>query len=346
MMLDFNDAQISLTADDILQKISEYDIFKFYCKNFIDIDKSFCSDLRIDNNPGCRIYLNSNNQLKYKDFASGDNYNCWNYVMNKFNCTYYEALNIISNDFNLSSIKTNIEPRLILTNDEFKTKIASIPKEKSTITIVEQPWGITDYNYWNQFGITFDILDEYNVFSAKYVYLNKGSRRLTFEYKKSNPCYAYRFTGEGRYSYKIYFPNHPDKKYKWLFSGGSSSDIEGYDQLPLNGDILILTKSLKDVMVLNILGYNAISLQGEKNKLEFDIHNKLKKRFNKIISFYDNDNTGLEGANYLYNEYKIGMIFVPIKTNCKDISDYVKSSSLEDGKKLMKELLNGNMEKH
>ena len=332
MMLDFNDAQISLTADDILQKISEYDIFKFYCKNFIDIDKSFCSDLRIDNNPGCRIYLNSNNQLKYKDFASGDNYNCWNYVMNKFNCTYYEALNIISNDFNLSSIKTNIEPRLILTNDEFKTKIASIPKEKSTITIVEQPWGITDYNYWNQFGITFDILDEYNVFSAKYVYLNKGNRRLTFEYKKSNPCYAYRFTGEGRYSYKIYFPNHPDKKYKWLFSGGSSSDIEGYDQLPLNGNILILTKSLKDCMCYRVLGYSAISLQGEGNKLEQSLVDKLLKRFDKIIINYDCDSRGILETNKLVEQYKFNCFYID---KHKDLSDYIKNEGLDRAKILI-----------
>ncbi len=332
MMLDFNDAQISLTADDILQKISEYDIFKFYCKNFIDIDKSFCSDLRIDNNPGCRIYLNSNNQLKYKDFASGDNYNCWNYVMNKFNCTYYEALNIISNDFNLSSIKTNIEPRLILTNDEFKTKIASIPKEKSTITIVEQPWGITDYNYWNQFGITFDILDEYNVFSAKYVYLNKGSRRLTFEYKKSNPCYAYRFTGEGRYSYKIYFPNHSDKKYKWLFSGGSSSDIEGYDQLPLNGDILILTKSLKDCMCYRVLGYSAISLQGEGNKLEQSLVDKLLKRFDKIIINYDCDSRGILETNKLVEQYNFNCFYID---KHKDLSDYIKNEGLDRAKILI-----------
>jgi hypothetical protein len=332
MMLDFNDAKISLTADDILQKISEYDIFKFYCKNFIDIDKSFCSDLRIDNNPGCRIYLNSNNQLKYKDFASGDNYNCWNYVMNKFNCTYYEALNIISNDFNLSSIKTNIEPRLILTNDEFKTKIANIPKEKSIITIVEQPWSIIDYNYWNQFGITFDILDEFNVFSAKYVYLNKGNRRLTFEYKKSNPCYAYRFTGEGRYSYKIYFPNHPDKKYKWLFSGGSSSDIEGYDQLPLNGDILILTKSLKDCMCYRVLGYSAISLQGEGNKLEQSLVDKLLKRFDKIVINYDCDSRGILETNKLVEQYNFNCFYID---KHKDLSDYIKNEGLDRAKILI-----------
>lgn len=328
MMLDFNDAQISLTSDDILQKISEYDIFKYYCKSFIDLDKSFCSELRIDNNPGCRIYINSNNQLRYKDFASGENYDCWNYVMKKFGCNYPEALNIISSDFNLSNRKINIEPRILLSNDEFKIKL-NTPREKSTITIVEQAWNIVDFNYWNQFGITFDILDEYNVFSSKYVYLLKGNKRYTFEYKKSNPIYSYRFTRDGAYSYKVYFPLHPDKKYKWLFSGGASADIEGYDQLPLSGDSLILTKSLKDCMCYKILGYPAISLQGEGNKLEQELVNKLLKRFNRIIINYDSDERGILETNKLIEQYKFNYFYID---KHKDLSDYIKNEGLDKAK--------------
>lgn len=332
MILDFNDARISLSSDDILEKISEYDIFKYYCKSFIDLDKSFCSELRVDNNPGCRIYITPNNQLRYKDFASGENYDCWNYVMRKFNCNYGEALNIISSDFNLSNIKPNIEPRILLSNDEFKLKLQNTPKIKSSITIVEQSWNITDFNYWNQFGITFDILEEYNVFSAKYVYLHKGDRRYTFEYKKTNPIYAYRFTRDGQYSYKIYFPLHPDKKYKWLFSGGASEDVEGYDQLPLNGDTLILTKSLKDCMCYRVLGYSAISLQGEGNKLEQSLVDKLLKRFDRIIINYDSDERGILETNKLIEQYKFNCFYID---KHKDLSDYIKNEGLDKAKTMI-----------
>ena len=56
-----------------------------------------------------------------------------------------------------------------------------------------------------------------------------------------------------------------EEEMQWLFNGGSAKDIEGYDQLSLNGDTLILTKSLKDCMCYRLLGYDAISLQGETN---------------------------------------------------------------------------------
>lgn len=326
-MLDFSDANIQITKEQILRVISEYDIFKYYCHNFQDLDKSFCSELRMDKNPGCRIYVNSYNQLRYKDFASGENYDCWNYIMNKYNCTYYEALNIIANDFRIKEMKIDIDPKTLLLNDNFKDKIIA-PKTKSIITITSQNFNITDYNYWNQFGINFDILNEYNVFSAKYVYLFKGDKRYQMEYTKTNPCYAYRFTRDGEYTYKIYWP-YADKHRKWLFSGGAAEDIEGYDQLRLHGDLLILTKSLKDVMCYRVLGYDAISLQGEANKLDSNLVNKLLKRFDRIIVNYDEDEEGIRGTVRLKNQFGFNSFFID---QYKDLSDYIKTEGLDKAK--------------
>ncbi len=338
--MNFENILPSITSSEILEKISEYDIFKRYCSNFKEIDVSFFSDLRITDTENCRIFITHGNELKYRDFKLGETLSCFQYVMKKFNCTYFEALSIISVDFNIKSGIISIEPRIITANDEFKLKVANnIPREKSIINIISQPWNSIDYNYWSSYKIPFNLLDEYNVYSAKTVFLIKGNKRIIFEYKKNNPCYAYRFTRDGGYSYKIYWPLTKDKKFKWLFSGGAQSDLEGIDCLPLTNKLLIITKSLKDVMVLNLLGYNSISLQGEANKLENDLYIKLSKRFNKIISFYDNDKAGEEGANYLLRTYNIDKIFIPLETNCKDISDYVKLNNLEEGRKLMNKII-------
>ncbi len=338
--MNFESVEIQLNASDILSKISEYDIFKKYCTNFKEIDVSFFSDLRITDTENCRIFITFNNELKYRDFKLGETLSCFQYMMKKFNCTYFEALNIISSDFNLSKSIISIEPRIITANDEFKLKIVNnIPKEKSVINIISQPFTIVDYDYWQQYYIPLSKLEEFDVFSVKYCYLIKANKRITFTYSKSNPMYGYRFTRDGSFSYKIYWPLSKDKKFKWLFSGGAQSDLEGIDCLPLTGNLLLISKSLKDVMVLNLLGYNAISLQGEANKLENDLYVKLSKRFNKIISFYDNDKAGEDGANYLLRTYNIDKIFIPLQTNCKDISDYVKLTNLEEGRKLMNKII-------
>ena len=336
-MFDFNDAKETLSINDILKYISEYDIFKYYCKNFEDIEISFCSELRVDNKPGCRIYITGENTLRYKDFASGENYNCWNYIMIKYGCTFYESLDIVANDFKISNKKITISPNLIIGKDSISIQPKIIKKVPSVITIMPQNWRLEDYQYWNQYSINFDLLQEYNVIPSKYVYLTKGIKRHIFEYNKYNPCYAYKFTYEGTTSYKIYWPLNKDKARKWLFSGGSSKNIEGYDQLPLHGDILILTKSLKDCMCYNLVGYPAISLQGEANKLEQDFVTKLLKRFNKIIINYDNDEQGIISTTKLVEQYQFQYFYID---KAKDLSDYIKDNGLDKAKELINKLIN------
>lgn len=337
MKLDISGASITPTATSILSKVSEFDIFKEYCGPFEEVDKTFCSELRNDKKPGVSIYINAQNSLRYKDFASGDHYDCFSYVMAKYNCTYHESLNIISNDFNLSSAKANISNAGIVFVSNKVAQKQQKPRPKAKIEIVSQNFNITDYEYWDQFGIPLSLLIEYNVFSAKYVYLTRGNKRVNFEYRKANPCYAYRFTNDGSYSYKIYWPLSKEAKFKWLFSGGASSNIEGYDQLPLSGETLILTKSLKDCMCYNVLGYPAISLQGESNKLENDLVVKLLKRFDKIIVNYDNDEAGYKGAKRLCDQYGFESIFID---GAKDVSDYIKANSIEEAREMIKLKLN------
>ena len=270
--MDFNNIDVSpITKESILKFVSEMDIFLRYCSNFKEFSKSFLSELRNENNPSCRIYTNDNNTLKYKDFASGDNFDCWNYVMQKFNCNYYEALNIISNDFNLGNGNMLINPRIIAANDEFK------PIIKSKIEFIKQPWNITDYNFWSQYCIDFKILDFYNVISASSVILYKGNERFIFHYSKSKPRYGYIFKN----SNKAYSP-YDDKIGKWLYDG-DVNNIEGWDQLDESGDVLVITKSLKDVMCYRILGINAISLPSESSRLTIKTVVNLRTRFKRII---------------------------------------------------------------
>jgi len=326
-MFNLEDAYTNITLDDIYSKVSEYELWKYYCSNFEGLEKPFRSDLYNDNNPDCWIYKATNNRLKYKDFGTGDSYGIIEYIQNKYNCTFKECITIISNDFNLAKSKILVTNETKLLNFE-----ENIPKDKARIDILSQSFNLTDFNYWNQYKIPLDLLQEYDVFSCKNVYLIKKEKIVTFTYTKNNPIYAYRFTNEGKYSYKIYFP-YAEKKFKWLFSGGSSKDIEGFDQLPLFGDKLILTKSLKDCIVYRILGYNAISLQGETNRLDQELVNKLLKRFDSIIINYDNDTEGIKNTIRLHNQYNFKYFYID---EFKDISDYIKGYGLEKTIELLK----------
>ncbi len=91
------------TKDMVLSNVSEYQIFKFYCHNFVEVGKLFRSDLRSDNTPSCSIKAFSKG-LYYKDFGTGEYYDCFSYVQRymkvKFNedLNFQETLKVISND--------------------------------------------------------------------------------------------------------------------------------------------------------------------------------------------------------------------------------------------------------
>ncbi len=335
--MNFDAIDIQVTTQEILSKISEYDIFKKYIYNFIELEQPFVSELRSSDTANCRITARYNS-LVYKDFKTGDSYDCWNYVMTKFRCNYFEALNIIVADFNIRKLeyKNEFIPIGTILNS---IKTHNVPREKSIIQILEQPFTIEDYNYWWDYKIPLTKLEEYDVYSVKYCYLIKGTKRIIFSYSKNNPMYGYRFTRDGSYSYKIYWPLTKDKKYKWLFSGGAAADIEGLDCLPLSGDILILTKSLKDCISFNMIGVPAISLQGEANKMEQSLVDKLLKRFDRIITCYDFDEEGIKGAKRMKQQFGFDYFF--IEEPYKDLAEYNKHNSLKKAKLMINDKING-----
>lgn len=338
MNFDFNDANINpISKEEILSKISEYYIFKKYIHNFIELDVSFMSELRTTDTANCRV-TDKYNSLVYKDFKSGDSYDCWNYVMKKYYCSFRESLNIIATDFNIRKLeyKNEFIPVGIIPNS---IKTHNVPREKSKLVITKQNWNIIDYDFWNSFGSSLNLLDIGEVYSAKSVQLLKNGQRYCYFYKKNNPIYIYNeydidlnFLG-----YRVYFP-FGDKNRKWL-NNSSGKAIQGIKLLPEKGQLLILTKSMKDVLTLYGLGYNAISLASETTSLMEYEYNKLINRFDNIISLYDNDETGIKYSQNNLDMWNIFYTFMPEYTNCKDVSDLYKKVGKEECKKILKKLL-------
>ncbi len=325
-----------ITSEFILNRISEFDIFKMYCSGFKELNQSFKSEFYNDTNPGCRIYQKPDGRLSYKDFGTGDSFDCFSYVQRKWNLTFNECLNVILNDFGLLKGQNIAIDKQFLLGKENVSKIEN-NASKVVISIVSRNWRLIDYNYWMKYGISFDLLEQYDVYPCSTVYLNSRGKTTVIQESKDNPIYAYRFEYEGVYSYKIYRPL-AEKRWKWLFSGGNSKNIEGFDQLPFFGKTLILTKSLKDCICFNLIGYPAISLQGEANKLENELVTKLLKRFDEIVVIYDNDDQGKKSSLSLQKQYNFRILFIE---EAKDLSDLIELKGLEESKIIIDKLING-----
>lgn len=73
--------------------------------------------------------------------------------------------------------------------------------------------------------------------------------------------------------------------------------------LPESGDYVVITKSLKDVMVLYEFGIPAIAPISENCYLTEAQHAKLVRRFKHVVLLYDNDRAGKYNAIKFYRKH-------------------------------------------
>lgn len=330
-MFNFDNASLQITKEEIFKYVTELQILERYCANYKVIDVSFKSEFYSDKNASCRILVSGNGIPYYKDYGNGDYFLAFDYVSRKYGSSYHETCNIIANDFGLKRTNLNVTPQLLLSNDTPK-----LVKTKSNIQVIVKPFSLIDYDYWLQYGISLQTLQFFNVKAVSHVYLNKGDRHYVFEYKNSNPLYSYKFFKNNTEYLKIYNPYSITKEGKWLSNVGSDC-LAGYDQLPLTGDLLILTKSLKDTMSYFELGYNAISFQAETNKISKKSWDELSKRFKRIVLNFDDDDAGRNATTNFVLDHAIDFYF--IDGGCKDLSDYIQRYGLKKAKKLIKNKL-------
>ena len=116
---------INITKEIILNRVSEEQIMEHYLG--IPIQKGlFRSPLRKDDKPTCSFYRDRRGRLIMKDF-SGD---AFAVVMEKFQCSYYMALQIIANDF-------GIIRRMDLTKHRPKIEYSGIKFEEKEATRIQ-----------------------------------------------------------------------------------------------------------------------------------------------------------------------------------------------------------------
>lgn len=329
-MFNFDSASLQITKDEILKYITELQILERYCSNYKSLNSSFKSEFYNDRNASCRIIVSNSGIPYYKDYGNGDYFLAFDYVSRKYGSNYHETCNIIANDFGLKSTNFNVTPQLLISNDAPK-----LVKVKSNIQVVVRPFNMLDYYYWNQYHISLATLQLFNVKACKNVYLVKGDKHYVFNHKNDSPLYSYKFFKNNTEYLKIYSPYSATKEGKWLSNVGADC-LQGYDQLPETGDVLFITKSLKDVMTFYELGYSAVGLQAETNKLSKKSYNELVKRFKRVILVLDNDDQGYTSTGDFLLEYDIEFFFIPDE---KDISDYIKKYGYKKAFNLIKKKL-------
>ena len=318
-----------ITKEFLLSKNSEETYMSTYLR--VPIKRGlFCSPLRKDHKPTCSFCHSKKGELMYHDFGTGFHENFVGVVMEIHKCSYQEALNVIAEDFGYIS-KAEDRPAV-------KIKVSNVKLEEKTETLIQikpKAFSEQELKWWKGFGVTEKTLKKYKVFSCDSIFLNgdyfsSSSPRV--------PIYGY-YCGKknGQELWRIYFPSK--RSFRFLSNVGKSY-IQGAKQLPKTGDVLLITKSQKDVMLAYELGIPAIAPCSEVLFLSNKQIQHLKKRFKTIVVCYDTDVTGIHNLKQIKVKYPdLHTFFIPRKYGVKDISDFFKKYGEEETRRLAGELL-------
>lgn len=317
---------MSISKEHILSKVDSYDILNhylqpFYGKGNLQSGKNFSNPLisTKQETPSFNIFQNpTTGQWRFKDFATGDEGSCFDFVMKLFSLSFPEAL---------EKINDNLCQNHVVSSQPFQ-----LNKEKEQVgvdyEIIRKSLDEPELAFWGQYGIDEATLAKFNVSSLKEY---RATSRDGKDYKKSSSDVSFIFAYENDYWVKLYKPLD-DKKYKFQHLGIKEHDyIFGWKQLPENDDVLIITGGEKDVMSLSAKGYNAIALNSETASLGKEIAKQLKSRFKKIIVLYDNDETGLKHSRVLAETHGFHRLQLPkFQDGGKDVSDYFANGETID----------------
>ena len=325
---------ILISRQDLLDYVSEEEIAFKYVHGFSKVDKSFKSEFRAEDIPSSRLFWGKHGYLMFKDFGDPnipEALSMIQYVAHKYQIDEQAAINKIAQDFGL--IGGSSELNIVGKRNKVKKVKQNSPSDL-IIKIKRRDFQQHDIEYWNQFGISLDILNKNNVKAISHLFYGNSP---PIEFSKNHLVYSLDYyVHEGIFRRKIYQPLSLTDKWK---SNCDFSIVQHYNRTPKEGgDLLFIQSSLKDCMVMEVMGYYSVAPNAESTWLPDYYWNKLKERWENIVIMFDNDDPGIAYAQRLSDKYNIPYIHTPINEP-KDISDFVKEYGLLEGNNLIKKLI-------
>ena len=312
-----------LTIDEVLKKISEYDIFRYYMpEKSWKLNTVTYSPFRNERNPSFLIG-NKNGYLSFIDFADTTRRGgCFDFVQMLFNlASLVDVLKMIDRDFGLGlSSKPTGEYKKIVA--EYKQP-EEIGKRYSLIQVVTRKFTNEELAYWAQYHQSIDDLRANNIYSIKKLYLNKQ----LFSLKETELRFGYLYDGH----WKIYRPFN-DRKTKWVPNNVPITAMDGKDDIK-NCKVAFINKSKKDYMVMKKVFPCCCAVQNEgiacfsPENVEY-----LKANSDVQILSFDSDVTGVANSQQITKLFDFGYLNVPknyLKEGIKDWADLAKAHGLQ-----------------
>lgn len=303
--------------------------YKYLGSNF-KIGGVCTSPFRVDSRPSFGVFIRKG-ELIFNDFGSNDSGTVVDFLFKYYKHNGISSIKEMSEKFKADF--ANLEGPELLNGMRHTDVSPEIIRRKKPFKLEVRVRKFRDYDaeYWGQYGISIGSLRVFNVFPISLYFVNGIS------YMADRLAYVYVESKDNKTFLKVYQPLN--KTMKWL-SNTNFSVHQGYRILPKDGQLLVYTKSLKDVMALReVAGIDSIGLQGEKARVKESVRAEYASRFTYNLTLFDNDTEGINLFNYFKNNYNIDGILIPKEFNSKDFSDLVKNTGRQFARKIITELI-------
>lgn len=319
-MLDF----LLYSGEEILERVDEYSLYCSYLEFEPLVGAKYHSPIRSstggseDTDPSFGIYEKkygkTPNEYMWKDQAIAKHGDIFDLVMFLLNLrTRREAMQQVLVDAGI------VEGRP-------SRRISTTATKKfvgySDISIKSWDFSERDLDFWRKFNIDKGLLKSYNVQSVKlyWLYADQSVPRYP---KGIGFCYNIWDKKQ------LYFP-WARKKDKFR-TDWTEACVPGYLQLEYNSPLLIITKSMKDVMCLRSFGYEAIAARGESILLPKECIAYMKRKYERILVLFDND------MKHNGELYEFDKVYVPqVLAGDKDVSDFCNNHGAADTAEMLR----------
>lgn len=308
-----------LTIENILSKITPYDIYRYYLMNVgvmvFRINREMSSPYHKDDNPSFLI-SDRGGTLHHIDFADtskrGD---CFQFVRDLLGISSLpETLAVIDRDFGLglSGRGSNIGAYKTITKGYEQPEISN--QRPSKIQVITRKFSREELAYWNNFYQDISDLRDENVYAPKKIYLDGKLYNIPLNE------IAFGYLYEEKY-WKIYRPFAPSKKEKWL-SNVPITCMDGKQNI-INCEKAFINKSKKDYLFMKKLIPTSCGIQNEGLACFSDENvDYIKNNSKKQILGFDNDEPGVKNSIQITKIFGFDYCNVPKEYLDEKITDW------------------------
>lgn len=318
-----------LTIEEVLRRVSEYEIFRFYMGNIEWKLNNVCISpfprtTGYEQHPSFLISNRSGN-IHFIDFGDTDKKgDCFTFVKLLYNLsTIDEVLKKIDSDLSLG-IRVKPQSFTIERARQLSTQPQDV-KEKQYVKIqaVVRPFTQVELKWWAEYHIDLSDLRREKVYAIKKIYLN----RQLFLGNNTEFIFGYLYDEK----WKIYRPLE-DKRSKWVPNNVPITAMDGKDRLS-SSEKAFINKSKKDYMVIQKLFPFTCAVQNESIGCFSEENVKFLKSNSKeqILSF-DSDIPGVNASLQITAQFGFGYCNVPrvyLSEGIKDWADLAKKHGMK-----------------